>query len=253
VHLPSALFFIAVFCIWRESLQNKLHTLLNLQKIDIRLGELENLRGDLPQKVDTTRNNLEEILSNLKKTIQDLKDAELEEKKLNSDLKLDKAKLEKYRDQLYRVSTNREYDALTLEIDGVKDEIDQFEYRILELEDIKEEFRNKIRDSEEQQSKLSTNLEALEKELQEKLNITNREEENLRLQRHECVSSIERPMYGTYERVRKGKNGIAVVATQRNACGGCFNAIPPQRLLEIREKKKFITCEFCGRILIWDE
>jgi predicted nucleic acid-binding Zn-ribbon protein len=236
-----------------DKLQYKLKTLLHLQKIDLRLEELEDLRGDLPQKVENTRSKLDEVQANLKIKIQELKDADLEQKKSNSEIKQAQDRLKKYQDQLYRVSTNREYDALTLEIDGVKEEIDRFEYRILELYDIQEELRSFIKESEEMQSKLSSNLDALEKELHEKLSYTNREEENLRIQRQELTSNIDRSMYGTYERVRKGKNGIAVVATQRNACGGCFNAIPPQRLLEIREKKKFITCEFCGRILVWDE
>lgn len=232
-------------------MQSLLDILLSLQKLDIRLNELEGIRGDLPQKVDNLKTDLEQASSDLKLHIQELKGAELEQKKSNADIKVEKTKLEKYQDQLYQVSTNREYDAITTEIDSVKGSIDQFEYRVLELDDVQEELKNKKKISGEQQSKYSANLGALEKELQEKLNITNREEENLRIQRMELVSKLARPMYGTYERVRKGKKkGIAVVSTQRDACGGCYNAIPPQRLLEIREMKKFITCEFCGRILI---
>ncbi len=234
-------------------MQSILGILLSLQKLDIRLTELEGIRGDLPQKVDNLKTELEQATSDLKLHIRELKDAELEQKKLNTDIKVEKTKLEKYQDQLYRVSTNREYDAITTEIDSVKGNIDQCEFRFLELDDVREELQNKKKVSEDHQSKFTANLGALEKELQEKLNITNREEENLRIQRMELVSKIERPMYGTYERVRKGKNGIAVVSTQRDACGGCYNAIPPQRLLEIREMKKFITCEFCGRILISDK
>lgn len=234
-------------------MQSKLNSLLNLQKIDIRLHELEGLRGDLPQKVNDIRIKLDQLSDNLKTKAQECKEAELEQQKSNLEIQESKTRLEKFQDQLYRVSTNREYDAITLEIDGVKASIDQFEFRVLELEEIREKLQEEIKSSEDQKTTLAANLEALEKELQEKLNITNREEENLRLQRQDIVSNIDRPMYGTYERVRKCKNGVAVVATQRGACGGCFNAIPPQRLLEIREKKKFITCEFCGRIIIWDQ
>ena len=246
-------FFCLCTIFMEGKLQSKLESLLKLQKIDLRLQELEDLRGDLPQKVDGTRLQLDELSANLKAKIKELKDAELEQQKSNLEVLQAKSNQEKYQDQLYRVSTNREYDAITLEIDTVKANIDQFEYRILELEEIKEKLEVEIKSSEEQQATFSTNLEALEKELQEKLSISNREEENLRLQRQEIVSGFDRPMYGTYERVRKGKNGVAVVTTQRGACGGCFNAIPPQMLLEIREKNKFITCEFCGRIIVWDE
>lgn len=234
-------------------MQSKLNILLNLQKIDLRLQELENIRGDLPQKVEDTRAHLQEVMSDLKARNQELKEAELEQERLTLDLEESKGKLEKYQDQLYRVTTNREYDAITVEIDGVKAAIDRCEERLLELDEIQENLRAAIVETEAHQARLTANLEALEKELQEKLNMTNREEENLRLQRQELVNRIDRPMYGTYERVRKGKNGVAVVTTQRNACGGCYNAIPPQRLLEIREKKKFITCEFCGRIIVWNE
>lgn len=194
-----------------------------------------------------------EAETQLQTTKQELKDAELEKKQLQTEIKQAKGKQEKYTNQLYRVSTNREYDALTAEIDAVKENVDKFEFRILEIDELKKELQEKIQSLEEEKTKLSANHEALDKDLQEKLNQSNREEQNLRLHRKELVGKLDRQMYNTYERVRKGKNGIAVVTTQRNACGGCFNAIPPQRLLEIREKQKFITCEFCGRIIVWNE
>ncbi len=234
-------------------MRSKLKTLFSLQETDLRLKELENLRGDLPQQVEKTKQEMIDTGNRLQTTKQELKDAELEQKQLQTDIKQANAKQEKYKNQLYRVSTNREYDALTAEIEAVKENTDKFELRILKLDDIQEELQTKIQSLEEEKTKFTANHYALDKELQGKLNRSNREEDNLRLHRKELVGRLDRQMYSTYERVRKGKNGIAVVAIQRNACGGCFNAIPPQRLLEIREKEKFITCEFCGRILIWNE
>lgn len=185
-------------------MQSKLKTLLSLQQTDLRLKELEELRGDLPQKVEETRQKMIEAETQLQTTKQELKDAELEKKQLQTEIKQAKGKQEKYTNQLYRVSTNREYDALTAEIEAVKENIDKFEFRILEIDELKKELQEKIQSLEEEKTKLSANHEALDKDLQEKLNQSNREEQNLRLHRKELVGKLDRQMYNTYERVRKG-------------------------------------------------
>ena len=234
-------------------MQRKLVILLDLQKIDARLMELESTRGDLPQKVESTKAELGSLRGLFEAKKIELKDAELGSSKVEMDRNESKSKLKKYQEQLYQVTTNREYDAITIEIDTAKDRIDESELEEIELDDHADELRKEIGEISDQITTLSTNLEAYEKELQEKLSLTNREEENLRNQRKDLVTGIDRSILGTYERVRKAKKGIAVVAVQRQACGGCFSAIPPQRVLELRQRNKFITCEVCGRILIWQE
>ncbi|HHM24030.1 MAG TPA: hypothetical protein ENJ23_03225 [Bacteroidetes bacterium] len=234
-------------------MQQKLDTLLQLQKIDLRLKELEATRGDLPQKVEKTRNELNKVQEELESQKKELRETRLDREKNKVDQNEARTRLKKYQDQLYRVTTNREYDALTVEIDMVKARIDQLELQELELEEKEEQLQVSIQDLESRLTSLQRNLQVYEKELQEKLNITIREEESLRKQRQELVAQLDRRIYSTYERVRKAKNGLAVVPVQRGACGGCHSAIPPQRVLEVRQRNKFITCEVCGRILIWDE
>ncbi|MEE9171094.1 MAG: C4-type zinc ribbon domain-containing protein [bacterium] len=234
-------------------MQRKLGILLDLQKVDNRLVELESTRGDLPQKVDSTKSELEDLKDTLEARKRELKEAERGTLRLEMDRNESTSKLQQYQEQLYRVTTNREYDAITMEIDTAKERIDDLEMEELELDDRAETLRTEISEHDDRIITLSTNLKAFEKELHEKLGLTNREEENLRSQRMGLVSGIDRSIYGTYERVRKAKSGIAVVAIQRHACGGCYSAIPPQRVLELRQMNKFITCEVCGRILIWQE
>ncbi len=234
-------------------MQTKLGVLLELQKLDTRLKELEALRGDLPQKVHETQNRINTLDVNLDTKTQQMQQNELEQKQLALELKEAEQNLKHYQEQLYRVTTNREYDAITHEIEAVRTSLAQMKNRKNVVEEENLELMENIAELEKQKNAEIGHLEALEKELQDKLSVTNREEENLRLQRQNLITKIDRQMFNTYERVRKAKYGQAVVALQRNACGGCFNAIPPQRLMEIREKKSFITCEFCGRILVWDE
>ena len=234
-------------------MHQKLNVLLELQKVDWRLKELGATRGDLPQKVESTKNDLQQLEQELENQKKELKEIRLEREKNKVDQNEARTRLKKYQDQLYRVSTNREYDALTVEIDMVKARIDQLELQELELEEREEKLVASVEELEARHVTLSHNLEVYEKELQEKLNITVREEENLRKQRQALVAQLDRRIYSTYERVRKAKNGMAVVPVQRGACGGCHSAIPPQRVLEVRQRNKFITCEVCGRILVWDE
>lgn len=234
-------------------MRNNLGTLLDLQRVDQRLMELASTRGDLPQKVDSIKSELEELKGILESKKKELKEVELESAQVILDMKKSKEKLEQYQEQLYQVSTNREYDAITHEIEVEREKIDGFELGQIELDDSGESLKAEIEEIESKSATLFSNLGAYEKDLKEKLSLTNREEENLRSQRKGLVSDIDRSMYGTYERVRKAKSGIAVVSVRRQACGGCFSSIPPQRVLEIRQQNKFITCEVCGRIIIWHE
>lgn len=246
-------FFYAHFSTLEEKLRNNLGTLLDLQRVDQRLMELASTRGDLPQKVDSIKSELEELKGILESKKKELKEVELESAQVILDMKKSKEKLEQYQEQLYQVSTNREYDAITHEIEVEREKIDGFELGQIELDDSGESLKAEIEEIESKSATLFSNLGAYEKDLKEKLSLTNREEENLRSQRKGLVSDIDRSMYGTYERVRKAKSGIAVVSVRRQACGGCFSSIPPQRVLEIRQQNKFITCEVCGRIIIWHE
>jgi len=234
-------------------LQTKLKILIQLQQVDSRLKELEELKGDLPGKVESVRRELEQLNATLQEKEEALATAKLERKKATGDMTVAQEKLKKFQDQLYSVKTNREYDAITVEIETVKSQIDQCELRQLELDELIENLKQEIKQVETEVNDLKMNLAELEKELQEKMAVTETETHELEVERHRLISQIEKPMYATYERIRKAKNGLAVVPIIRGACGGCYQTIPPQRILELRQWKRLIVCEVCGRILVWDE
>ena len=231
-------------------LENKLIALLELQKLDLRLTELESTRGDLPQKVVSSRDEIEKLEQILKAKKEELKEVKIRKSVVVLERNHSNSKLEQYQEQLYRVTSNREYDAITTEIESTKENIDTSEIQEIEYDDKAENLISEISELENQYSMLKTGLEFYEKDLQKKLSMTNQEEERLKKERESLIPIIERVVYSSYERVRKAKS-VAVVAIQRNACGGCYNSIPPQRVLEIRQRRQFITCEHCGRILVW--
>ncbi len=233
------------------NLENNLTALLDLQKLDLRLMELESTRGDLPQKVVSSRDEIEELEQILKTKKEELKEVEIGKSAVVLERNDSKSKLEKYQEQLYRVTSNREYDAITTEIESTSEKIDTFEIQEIEFDDRADDLISEISELENQYSSLKSGLDIYEKDLQKKLSMTNQEEEKLKKERESIIPILEKTVYSSYERVRKGKSGVAVVAIHRNACGGCYNSIPAQRVLEIRQRQQFITCEHCGRILVW--
>ncbi len=232
-------------------MEHNLTALLDLQNLDLRLKELESTRGNLPQMVEKNKDEISRLMQNLDSNKEELKTIQIQRSKVVLERNDLKSKLEHYQEQLYSVTSNREYDAITSEIEMANEKIDEFEIQEIQFDDKLELLKNEMSESQEQYSTLQSNLHTYEKELQKKLNLTNQEEEVLKDKRKSIVSAIDKSFYNNYERVRKGKNGMAVVSVQRQACGGCFNSIPPQRVLELRQRRKFITCEHCGRILIW--
>jgi predicted nucleic acid-binding Zn-ribbon protein len=234
-------------------LKEKLRNLYVLQLVDSHLDELEELKGDLPSEV----NDLEEQLSDLEKKIEDLegvmKGAFSGRNEADSEIIGLKDKLEKYKKQQYAVRNNREYDALTREMDAASEAIIRLEREMEELEGKASVARSDI-----DEGKLA--IEELEKVLEEKRSALAEvskatEEEELRYshEREKLVARIGKGELGRYERIRKAKRGRAIVPVKRGACGGCFNRVPPQRLLELRQNTRIYTCERCGRMLVSDE
>ncbi len=234
-------------------MQHDLELLLDLQEIDDELGELERSKIYLPemiQKLETELSGLEVEIEQCKSTIQISISGQ---KSLELEIESDKEQLENYQRQMKVIKTNKEYDALTAEIDSKKLEISEKEEKVLELmatidecgENEKEmvEKLSEVKDGNSQQliylNEQSSSLQA---------KIDNRLEK-----RNDKIKNIKRQVVGTYERVRKGKGGLVVVPVRKKACGGCFKQIPPQRVLEIRRGDRIFACDSCGRILIWSD
>ncbi|MGM9843397.1 MAG: zinc ribbon domain-containing protein, partial [Muribaculaceae bacterium] len=162
-----------------------------------------------------------------------------------------KMKIVRYKEQINNVSNNREYDLLSKEIEFQSLEIELAEKHINEYNRIIENKSAEIASIEENLVDRNHILEEKKRELEEIVAETRQDEERLREKAHDIEPRIDERTLTAFKRIRKNaRNGLGVVYIQRNACGGCFNRIPPQKQLEIKMHKKIIVCEYCGRIMI---
>ena len=233
------------------TVEEKLQNLYELQRIDTEIDKIKTLRGELPLEVQ----DLEDEIAGLETRIENLKVELGELDKTSSTRKMDIKKAEeaikKYSEQLDNVRNNREYDALSKEIEFQKLEIELQEKRIREAQKAKAEKEALLEESKKRYEDKVSDLEAKKGELNDIINETHKDEESLQTKSEELAATIDERLLTAYRRIRSNaRNGLAVVTVDRDACGGCFNKIPPQRQLDIRSRKKIIVCEYCGRILI---
>ena len=233
------------------TIEEKLQHLYELQRIDTEIDKIRTLRGELPLEVQ----DLEDELAGLETRLENLKTEISEAEKSVSQKKLEISKSEelikKYSDQLDNVRNNREYDALSKEIEFQKLEIELQQKRIREALKTKSEKEEALEISSQQYEEKKADLEAKKAELDDIIAETHKDEEDLIKKSEQLSQNIEERLLTAYKRIRaNARNGLAVVTVDRDACGGCFNNIPPQRQLVIRSRKKIIVCEYCGRILI---
>ena len=233
------------------TVEEKLQNLYELQRIDTEIDKIKTLRGELPLEVQ----DLEDEIAGLETRIENLKVELGELDKTSSTRKMDIKKAEeaikKYSEQLDNVRNNREYDALSKEIEFQKLEIELQEKRIREAQKAKAEKEALMEESKKRYEDKVSDLEAKKGELNDIINETHKDEESLQTKSEELAATIDERLLTAYRRIRSNaRNGLAVVTVDRDACGGCFNKIPPQRQLDIRSGKKIIVCEYCGRILI---
>lgn len=234
-------------------MENKLRLLYALQQIDSNFDELQDLKGDLPHIVA----NLEERVRTQGAKLQELealvKNSLVRRDEVDLEIISSKEKIEKYKEQQFQIKTNKQYDALTREIDLAQVRITAFQKEM----DIVE---GKATVAKQDIEKLTPEVEELKKELQERqaeLDLVNKEHEDeelkLKHEREKLVVRIDKNDLRLYERVRKAMGGKAVVPVRRNACGGCFKRVTPQAAVELRKNSKVMTCEHCGRMLVSDE
>ena len=208
------------------TVEQKLKALFQLQTMLSKIDEIKTLRGELPLEV------------------QDLEDE-------IAGLRTAQASVAKYKDQQDNVRNNREYDFLSKEIEFQTLEIELCEKRIKEFAAQEEEKSQEVAESTAALEERQKDLDVKKSELDEIISETKQEEEKLRDKAKELETKIEPRLLQSFKRIRKNsRNGLGIVYVQRDACGGCFNKIPPQRQLDIRSRKKIIVCEYCGRIMI---
>lgn len=229
---------------------NRLSILYELQIIDNQLDELEELRGDLPKAVNELKEDIkereeliEEKEKQKKEATEKIKTNEDESERLQENLK-------KFKAQLFQVRNNKEYDALTKEIDHTEETIKSLADENIALDELIIKANIDIEDIKPELEKFSKELELKEEELTKIIKTNEREEVKLQERREKIAAQVKKPDYNTYMRIRKAKGGRAIASIQRAACNGCHNIVPPQRQLEIKQNKRVYTCEACGRMLV---
>lgn len=233
------------------SVESRLKALYELQTIMTEIDRIKIVRGELPKEVQDLEDEiagLQTRIGNYKTEINELKAKIGAEKAKIEEAKI---KIEKYKVQQENISNNREYDLLTKEIEFQTLETKLAEKHIVEFSRIIETKTAEIATFEATLEDNKHVLEEKKQELEEIVAETRQDEENLRTKALEIEPRIDERTLTAFKRIRKNaRNGLAVVYIQRNACGGCFNRIPPQKQLEIKMHKKIIVCEYCGRIMI---
>ncbi|MDX8338499.1 C4-type zinc ribbon domain-containing protein [Draconibacterium sp. IB214405] len=233
------------------SVEEKLRALHELQSVVSEVDKIKTLRGELPLEVQDLEDEIAGLktrLINLDDEIKNL-DTSINNKKIA--IKDSQALIAKYTEQQNNVRNNREFDSLSKEIEFQNLEIELSEKRIKEFTAEMAQKKETISNSKEQLKEREEDLDRKKNELSEITEETKIEEEKLKGKSEKIESFIEPRLLGAFKRIRKNaRNGLAVVTIQRDACGGCFNKIPPQRQLDIASRKKIIVCEYCGRILV---
>jgi predicted nucleic acid-binding Zn-ribbon protein len=233
------------------SVEQKLRALYNLQQIDSQIDKIKIVRGELPLEVEDLEDEiagLETRIDNFKKEVEDLNHSIKEKEDL---IKSCQSMIKKYEEQQMNVRNNREFESLAKEIEFQNLEIQLAEKIIKESKYKIENLENDIVDATERLKDRKEDLEAKKSELDEIVKETEKDEQDLIDKSKENEKYIEERLLTAYKRIRaNARNGLAVVQVERDACGGCFNKIPPQHQLDIKMHKKIIVCEYCGRILV---
>ena len=233
------------------SVEEKLKALYQLQTMLSEIDKIKTLRGELPLEVQDLEDEVAGLTTRIEKINREIADLKGDVAKKKNEITDAKASVDKYKDQLDNVRNNREYDVLSKEIEFQTLEIELCEKRIKEYNAAAAAKADEIAKSEALLDERRKDLDVKKSELDEIVAETKQEEEKLREKAKAVEATIEPRLLQAFKRIRKNsRNGLGIVYVQRDACGGCFNKIPPQRQLDIRMRKKIIVCEYCGRIMI---
>ena len=233
-----------------KTVAQKLDALTNLQRIDSELDEIKKVRGALPDEVADLEDEIAGYQTRIDKFKSEAGDLDTNIADYKTQIKNSEALIKKYNEQQMNVRNNREYDAITKEIELQNLEIQISEKRIKEAF-AKIEIKNgEIAKTEEELAERAKDLSSKKGELETLTKESHDDEQKLMNARTKATKDIEERLLVSYTKLRdNARNGLAVVPVDRGACGGCFNVVPPQRQADIRERKKIIVCEHCGRIL----
>lgn len=233
------------------TIEKRLIALYSLQQIDSQVDKIRIIRGELPLEVQDLEDEIAGLETRIDNYIQETVGLEKSVTEKKNVIKDCLTLIKKYEDQQMNVRNNREYDSLTKEIEFQNLEIQLAEKRIKEFQSALDAKTAEIEQYQKLLQDRKNDLEVKKNELDDIIAETEKEETDLITRSEENREYIEERLLTAYTRIRKNaRNGLAVVQIERDACGGCFNKIPPQHQLDIRMHKKIIVCEYCGRILV---
>ncbi len=233
------------------SVEEKLKTLYQLQTALSAIDEKRALRGELPLEVQDLEDEIEGLTTRVEKIKNDINEFQKAITQKKGEIADAEASVERYKSQLEEVKNNREYDTLSKEIEFQTLEIELCNKKIREANSKINDKKNEMALNEALINERQGDLDVKKSELEEIMAETRVEEDKLKEKVKDLESKIESRLLTSFKRIRKNaRNGLGVVYVQRDACGGCFNKIPPQRQLDIKMHKKIIVCEYCGRIMI---
>ena len=233
------------------SVEEKLKTLFQLQTALSSIDEKRALRGELPLEVQDLEDEIEGLTTRMEKIKAEIAEFQQAIVQKKGEIANAESSVARYKAQLDEVKNNREYDTLSKEIEFQTLEIELCNKKIREANTRIQEKKDELVQNEEVIEEKKKDLDVKREELEEIVTETRAEEEKLKEKVKDLESKIENRLLTSFKRIRKNaRNGLGIVYVQRDACGGCFNKIPPQRQLDIKMHKKIIVCEYCGRILI---
>ena len=233
------------------SIEDKLNALFDLQSIDIQLDKIRILRGELPLEVQDLEDGIEGLETRILNFEDDIKQNSRHIAEKKNEIQVSETMMTKYKEQQEKVRNNREYDSLSKEIEFQGLEIELSEKKIREFNAKAKNLEAEILNSKEILADQQLALKNKTDELDEIIGENKKEEEVFLKKRDTVEKKIEDRLSIAYNKIRENaRNGLAVVHVERGACGGCFNKIPPQRQMDIKQRKKIIVCEYCGRILV---
>ena len=233
------------------TVERKLIELYTLQQVDSKIDKIRIIRGELPLEVQDLEDEIAGMETRIAKFNEELEKFSNDIVNYKNKIKEATALIKKYEEQQNNVRNNREYESLTKEIEYQSLDIQLCEKRINDCTKKSEMLKISLNETNTRLEERKGDLELKKNELSSIVEETEKEEQELMVRSQESEQLIEERLLTAYKRIRKNaRNGLAVVKIERDACGGCYNKIPPQHQLDIRMHKKIIVCEYCGRILI---
>ncbi len=227
----------------------RIDALVKLQEVDSKLDELRKIKGDLPEEVQDLEDEIEGYQTRISKFEAEKKSLDDLEATQNNAIKDHKKLIVKYEEQQMDVRNDREFQAIAREIENQQLDIRLAEKAVRDTQYKIERKQKQIEDTTATLDERKKDLENKKNELESIVKESEEEEAKLMKEREKRKKNIAENLYLSYNRIRENaRNGLAVVNVKRNACGGCFNIVPPQRQVDIKERKKLVICEHCGRV-----